>query len=245
MKKIFTLAMIMTIAISVYPAMPLGSTKKAMSYTEAKNEALFLSDKMAYELNLTNAQYGDVYEINLDYLMSVNGRNDLYGRWWDKRNTDLQFVLTAYQYNKYLGLSYFYRPLSWNSGHVTLNIYSHYTDRKRFYKGRPTVFASYKGGNNKKSNHYADRKPKHSDNAVGSTWRNTGNNSGSGSTWRNTGGNNGGGSTWRNTGSNGNTKSSGNTKSNGNSKSNGNTHSNGNFGGSRQTASAHGSFAGK
>ena len=85
MKKIFTLAMMMTIAISA----------NAMSYKEAKNEALFLSDKMAYELNLTNDQYDAVYEINLDYLMSVNGRNDLYGTWWNRRNTDLQFVLTA------------------------------------------------------------------------------------------------------------------------------------------------------
>ena len=38
----------------------------AMSYNMAKNEALFLSDKMAWELNLTNAQYEAVYEINLD-----------------------------------------------------------------------------------------------------------------------------------------------------------------------------------
>ena len=117
MKKIFTLAMIMTIAMSA----------NAMSYNEAKKEALYLSDKMAYELNLTNDQYEDVYEINLDYLMSVNGRNDAYGKWWDRRNTDLQYVLTAYQYNKYIGLSYFYRPLTWNNGSWTFNIYSHYT----------------------------------------------------------------------------------------------------------------------
>ena len=45
MKKIFTLAMIMAMTI----------TANAMSYTAAKNEALFLSDKMAYELNLTDA----------------------------------------------------------------------------------------------------------------------------------------------------------------------------------------------
>lgn len=174
MKKIFTLAMMMTIAISA----------NAMSYTEAKNEALFLSDKMAYELNLTNDQYDAVYEINLDYLMSVNKRKDLYGTWWDRRNKDLQFVLTVYQYDKYLGLSYFYRPLSWNAGHFTLNIYSHYTNRNHFYKGHPTVFAKYKGGNNKKANHYANRNG--SNNGKGSTWRNTGNKSGSGSTWRNT-----------------------------------------------------------
>jgi len=54
--------------------MPLGSSKNAMSYNAAKHEALFLSDKMAYELNLTAAQYEAVYEINLDYLMSLNGK---------------------------------------------------------------------------------------------------------------------------------------------------------------------------
>ena len=166
MKKIFTLAMIMTIAISA----------NAMSYTQAKNEALYLSDKMAYELNLTDAQYDAVYEINLDYMMSVNGRNDLYGSWWDRRNTDLQLVLTVYQYNKYVGLSYFYRPLGWDGRNWTFNIYSHYTDRSHFYKNRPTVFVSYKGGNNKKANHYADRKPTVNNHGNGTTWRNTGNN---------------------------------------------------------------------
>ena len=35
-----------------------------MSYNAAKHEALFLSDKMAYELNLTAAQYEAVYEID-------------------------------------------------------------------------------------------------------------------------------------------------------------------------------------
>ena len=57
------LAMMMVMTISA----------NAMSYNAAKNEALFLSDKMAYELNLTAAQYEAVYEINLDYLMSLNG----------------------------------------------------------------------------------------------------------------------------------------------------------------------------
>ncbi len=148
MKKMFTLAIMMVITI----------TANAMSYTTAKNEALFLSDKMAYELNLTKAQYEAVYEINLDYLMSVNGRNDVLGKWWDRRNTDLQFVLTAYQYNKYVKQNYFYRPLSWNAGTWTFNIYSHYTNRKHFYNSHPTMYVSYKGGNNRKAvNYYADR----------------------------------------------------------------------------------------
>ena len=59
--------------------MVMTMSANAMSYSAAKNEALFLSDKMAYELNLTASQYEAVYEINLDYMMSVNGRNDAYG----------------------------------------------------------------------------------------------------------------------------------------------------------------------
>ena len=45
---------------------------KAMSYEQARQQALFLTDKMAYELNLTQEQYEAAYEVNLDYLMSVN-----------------------------------------------------------------------------------------------------------------------------------------------------------------------------
>ena len=67
-----TLAMMMTIAIRA----------AAMTYTEARNEALFLSDKMAYELGLSNAQYEAVYEINFDYFYSVNSRSDVNGVYW-------------------------------------------------------------------------------------------------------------------------------------------------------------------
>ena len=165
MKKIMILAMLMVMTI----------TANAMSYMEAKNEALYLSDKMAWELSLTNAQYDAVYEINLDYMMSVNGRNDVYGVWWDRRNTDLQYVLTAYQYNKYIGLSYFYRPLTWHNGYWTFNVYTHYSNKSHFYMAHPKGYASYKGGNNRKpANHYASMNPKGSNGpGNGSAGRNT------------------------------------------------------------------------
>ena len=95
MKKMMTLAVMMTIAISA----------AAMTYNEARSEALFLSDKMAYELDLTEAQYEAVYEINLDDLMSVNSRYDINGPWWDRRNADLRHVLAAWQYDRFLRLS--------------------------------------------------------------------------------------------------------------------------------------------
>ena len=155
--------------------MAMTITANAMSYKEAKKEALYLSDKMAYELDLTDAQYDAVYEINLDYMMSVNGRNDVYGAWWSRRNADLQFVLTAYQYKKYVELSYFYRPLTWHNGSWTFNVYTHYSNKIHFYKGHPKGYVSYKGGNNKKpANHYASMKPNgNNSHGNGSTWRNT------------------------------------------------------------------------
>ena len=139
------LAMMMVMTISA----------NAMSYNAAKNEALFLSDKMAYELNLTAAQYEAVYEINLDYLMSLNGHGDVFGIWWDRRNADLRYVLNSWQYDKYVALSHFYRPVAWKAGSWTFAVYSHY-NRGRFYNDRPTVFVTYKGGHNRiHGSHYA------------------------------------------------------------------------------------------
>ena len=155
MKKMMILAVMMVMTISARSAMPLGSSKNAMSYNAAKHEALFLSDKMAYELNLTAAQYEAVYEINLDYLMSLNGHGDVFGIWWDRRNADLRFVLTPWQYDKYVALNHFYRPVAWKAGGWTFAVYSHY-DRGRFYNAHPKVFVSYKGGHNRvHGSHYA------------------------------------------------------------------------------------------
>ena len=141
------LAMMMVMTISA----------NAMSYNAAKNEALFLSDKMAYELNLTAAQYEAVYEINLDYLMSLNGNADVFGIWWDRRNSDLRFVLDTWQFDKYVALSHLYRPVAWHAGGWTFAVYAHY-DRGRFFNAHPKVFVTYRGCNNHKPAHfYADR----------------------------------------------------------------------------------------
>ena len=157
-KRLMILAVMMVMTISARSAMPLGSSKNAMSYNTAKHEALFLSDKMMFELNLTTAQYEAVYEINLDYLMSLNRHGDVFGIWWDRRNADLRYVLNSWQYDKYVALSHFYRPVAWKDGDWTFAVYSHY-NRGHFYNDRPTVFVTYKGGNNRRDvRFYADRK---------------------------------------------------------------------------------------
>ena len=150
MKKMMILAVMMVMTISA----------NAMSYNAAKHEALFLSDKMAYELNLTAAQYEAVYEINLDYLMSLNGHGDVFGIWWDRRNADLRFVLTPWQYDKYVALNHFYRPVAWKAGGWTFAVYSHY-DRGRFYHAHPKVFVNKNLSLSNKKTHFSHNKHGH------------------------------------------------------------------------------------
>lgn len=101
---------------------------------------------MAYELNLTEDQYEAAYEVNLDYLMSVDTYDDLYGAYWRQRNMDLSYILLDWQYRTYLNATYFYRPLYWNAGYWHFVIYARYPRRDYFYFGCPHFYVSYRGG---------------------------------------------------------------------------------------------------
>ena len=118
----------------------------AMSYEQAREQALFLTDKMAYELNLIEDQYEAAYEINLDYLMSINNYDDLYGMYWERRNMDLSYILLDWQYRAYCAANYFYRPLYWDRGYWHFGIYARYPHRSYFYFGRPHFYVTYRGG---------------------------------------------------------------------------------------------------
>ena len=138
MKK-FILAMVTLFTMTV-------STASAMSYEQARQQALFLTDKMAYELNLTDDQYEAAYEVNLDYLMGVNTYDDLYGAYWRQRNADLSYILLDWQYRAFLNATYFYRPLYWNGGYWHFGIYARYPRRDYYFFGRPHFYTVYRGG---------------------------------------------------------------------------------------------------
>lgn len=125
---------------------------QAMSYEQARQQALFLTDKMAYELNLTEEQYEAAYEVNLDYLMSVNTVDDLYSVYWTRRNLDLSYILFDWQYRAFCDAAYFYRPLYWNAGYWHFRIYTRYPHRNYFYFGRPHFWTVYRGGHSWHSN---------------------------------------------------------------------------------------------
>ena len=143
MKKfIIALTALLTLSVSV----------SAMSYEQAREQALFLTDKMAYELNLTDDQYEAAYEINLDYLMGINDYNDLYGAYWTQRNMDLSYILLDWQYRAYCAASYFYRPLYWDACYWHFGIFARYPHRDYYFFGRPTFVTVYRGGHSWRMN---------------------------------------------------------------------------------------------
>ena len=132
---LFTLTVLLSVAF----------TASAMSYTQARRHALFLADKMAYELNLTQDQYEAVYEINLDYLMKIDAYDDLYGIYWEQRNLDLRYILFDWQYRAFLNASYFYRPLYYERGYWRFALYGRYPRRDYYYFGEPHFYTIYRG----------------------------------------------------------------------------------------------------
>ena len=131
----------------------------AMSFSKARKEALFLSDKMAYELSLSLSQYEAVYEINLDYFLGLYDPVDLDGVYWLRRNADLRYVLSEWQWLRYTTIPDFYRPMTWVRRHTfSLVLRNRYLDAAYFYYDRPAVYYNFRGGHN--TGHvsfYADR----------------------------------------------------------------------------------------
>lgn len=140
MKRFLTfLAMMMIIITSA----------AAMSFSKARKEAYFLTDKMAYELALSTSQMDAVYEINLDYLLALGAPDDLEGIYWMRRNSDLRYVLSPWQWSLYTQIVDFYRPMYWVSGsRFALYLRSRYTSRHHYYYDRPSIYGSYRGGHN-------------------------------------------------------------------------------------------------
>ena len=154
MKRIFFILITLVVS-AVY-------CSAAMSNSRLRKESRFLTDKMAYELNLSTGQYNDVYEINYDFIDQVRdimdevldgyewALNDYY-RYLDYRNDDLRWVLTAAQYHKFMDREYFFRPLFITNNTWTFRVHLVYVNHNHFYFPKPYHYKSYCGGH---SHHY-------------------------------------------------------------------------------------------
>ncbi|MEG1563079.1 MAG: hypothetical protein RR365_05045 [Bacteroides sp.] len=143
-----------------------STSMAAMSKSRVRTETRFLTDKMAYELNLSTNQYNDAYEINYDFISSIRYVMDdvIRGYEWalddyyqalDLRNDDLRYVLTDRQYRRFLRIDYFYRPVYTTGNSWNFRIYVTYVNHNHYYYGRPYHYRSYCGNHYRKSFHDA------------------------------------------------------------------------------------------
>ena len=126
---------------------------KALGYDEARARAWFLTDKMAYELNLTADQYDWAYQVNMEYFLSVNRPEDCYGYYWQYRDLDMRYILRDWQYRLYASVDYFFRPLHWVRSAWYYPVCDYYR-YGYYYFDRPTVYVTYHGGNWRHRGHH-------------------------------------------------------------------------------------------
>ena len=121
-------------------------------------EAAFLTDKMIYELGLSNRQTEDVYQINYDYFTQVGYSASMNARAAEIRMRQLEYVLTPNQFRMCQSIIYFLTPAMLHNGEFYFRIYVHY-DRGVFYFDRPSIYRDYRGIYKNNIDHYQGHRP--------------------------------------------------------------------------------------
>ena len=68
------------------------------------------------------------------------------------------YVLNASQYNYFVNMDYFYRPVYWYDNTYAFSIYSRYDNPRYFYRSYPVYYDTYRGGRNLgEQSYYAGR----------------------------------------------------------------------------------------
>ena len=138
---------------------------QAMSTSNIRTHARFISDRMAYELDMSPWQYEECYEINYDFIRAIDrvmddvvygyyDAIDTYYRLLDERNDDLRYVLTSTQYRRFMACEYFYRPVYTTGRRWEFRIYTTYSNKSFFYYDAPTIYRTYRGDHDR--THYSN-----------------------------------------------------------------------------------------
>lgn len=127
-----------------------------MSYMAMRNNARFLTDRMAYTLGITSlAIIDDIYRINYDYICGVNDYLDdvALGYYYDdymavcyERDNALRFLLGDVLWASLIRYDYFHRPIVFANRGWHFGIYSHMPYNSHFYYAPPSHYHSYRGG---------------------------------------------------------------------------------------------------
>lgn len=146
--RTFIIGMMMLIGTSAF-AQP-------MNYNAIRNNARFLTDRMAYTLGITSMDIiDDIYRINYDYIYGVNNylddialgyRYDDYLAMCAERDYALRMLLGDVIWGRLIGFDYFYRPIIFENHRWRFGIYAYDYNRSFFHFGIPHHFHEYRGG---------------------------------------------------------------------------------------------------
>ncbi len=145
--------LLVTLTVATAALMPASA---AMTLESVRENARFLTDRMAYELQLTPQQIEDCYEINYDFIASINPimddvvygntvQTDHYYDFLNYRNEDLRYIMNRDQYLRFMALDYFYRPVYTTASRWLFSIYNRYTDPYYYYYAAPRIYHTYVG----------------------------------------------------------------------------------------------------
>lgn len=144
-----------TIAALMIMITSIAANAQPMSVYSMRNNARFLTDRMAYTLGLSAAILDELYYINYDYICGVNDylddvalgyRYDDYMAVVYARDRALRRLLTERQWTLLMSYDYFYRPISFVNHRWSFGIYRIDKRLNHFFFHEPRRFNDYRGG---------------------------------------------------------------------------------------------------
>lgn len=133
----------------------MAANAQPMSVYSMRNNARFLTDRMAYTLGLSAAILEDLYYINYDYICGVNDyldevalgyRYDDYMEVLYARDRALRRLLSERQWALLMTYDYFYRPITFVERRWSFGIYRIDHRMNHFFFAPPRRFDDYRGG---------------------------------------------------------------------------------------------------
>lgn len=144
-----------TFIVSMMLLVSTSAIAQPMSYDAMRNNARFLTDRMAYTLGISSLVIiDDLYRINFDYIYGINDylddialgyRYDDYLAICAERDYALQMLLGNAIWARLMGYDYFYRPVFFHNHRWHFGIYD-YFDRGHWYYSAPRYYHEYRGG---------------------------------------------------------------------------------------------------
>lgn len=147
---------IRTFLIGIMMLIGTSAFAQPMNYNAIRNNARFLTDRMAYTLGIASMDIiDDIYRINYDYIYGINNylddialgyRYDDYLLMCQERDYALRMLLGDILWGRLITFDYFYRPIIFENRRWRFGIYAHDYNRGYYHYSVPRYYDGYRGG---------------------------------------------------------------------------------------------------